>query len=99
MWNGTERTTSYKSDCDFGPKVLGDQKYSHIEVFCSERLPITKTGYRSLFIQHLEVEAEGGAVTAVAKWLAGKGAGGVYVKEEKVEVVLTKSNSCKTFNP
>lgn len=43
--------------------------YDHIEVRAAQPLPITETGYRSIFVTDLEVKEEEGAVNLVIAYL------------------------------
>ncbi|GAB5552872.1 MAG: hypothetical protein Sapg2KO_24630 [Saprospiraceae bacterium] len=45
------------------PNYISD--YDHIEVRADERIPITETGYRSIFILPEEIEENGGVVELV----------------------------------
>lgn len=63
VWRGIAATVVFTPDSWVG--------HSHIEVMTEPRtpLPITETGYRSLFLHEVEVEDAGGAVPFVMRWL------------------------------
>lgn len=63
VWRGIAATVVYTPDSWAG--------HSHIEVITepSTPLPITETGYRSLFLPSGEVEDAGGAISFVMRWL------------------------------
>jgi len=67
-WEGIEMAIFFKPDCGYGIKEKGEEM-SHIEVKASEPLPITETGYRSLFVHYHAVEKEGGVLPFVEGWL------------------------------
>ncbi len=68
-WQGIEISIFYQPDYSKAHKEIIGQAIAHIEVKANEPLPITKTGYRSLFLAFSEVEENGGAVLLVQKWL------------------------------
>lgn len=63
VWRGLAATVVFTPDSWAG--------HSHIEVIAEPRtpLPITETGYRSLFLHVGEVEDAGGAASFVMRWL------------------------------
>jgi hypothetical protein len=69
-WRGITMQVIYR------PRAYGgDMPYDHIEVQTDEHrqpLPISETGYRSLFLPSGEVENSGGPVVFVKLWLDAK---------------------------
>lgn len=66
LWRGREVRVVYH------PSALGFMTdYEHIEVLSNPRqaLPITETGYRSLFLPSGAIEEGGGPVAFVTRWL------------------------------
>jgi hypothetical protein len=66
-WRGIGMQIIYQPEAYICPTV-----YAHIEVQADEPLPITETGYRSLFLPVDSVEHAGGPVAYVRLWLEAK---------------------------
>lgn len=69
VWRGIKATVVYTPDYHALPG--DDSHHSHVEVLTEPRvpLPITETGYRSLFLPGGQVEDAGGATAFVTRWL------------------------------
>lgn len=63
-WRGIGMQIIYQPEAYICPTI-----YAHIEVQSDEPLPITETGYRSLFLPAYSVEHAGGPVAYVQLWL------------------------------
>lgn len=59
-----ERDVTVRYMCDWL-----NSGYWHIELCCNERLPVTATGYRSLFVPTDAIAGEGVIREFVANWL------------------------------
>ena len=68
-WQGIDIKISFIPDYSKGFREIMGVSQSHIEVRANQPLPITNTGYRSLFLTLPEVEKEGGAEKLVQNWL------------------------------
>lgn len=66
-WRGIGMQIIYQPEAYICPTV-----FAHIEVQADEPLPITETGYRSLFLPVDSVEHVGGPVAYVRLWLEAK---------------------------
>jgi hypothetical protein len=60
------------------PKYFSQYDH-HIEVRADERLPITETGYKSIFISNAEIEASGGIIKLI-EYLLNEGADSIEWK-------------------
>lgn len=69
LWNEIELSISFQADCSEVYKAIIGEALTHIEVKTGERLPIMKTGYRSVFLPLREVQERGGVVALVLGWL------------------------------
>lgn len=68
-WKGINVKINYEENySEAFLKVMGFS-IAHIEVEAKTPLPITETGYRSLYLPTKEVEEAGGAVALVNEWL------------------------------
>jgi hypothetical protein len=69
VWRGIAATVVYTPD--FHALPGDDCHHCHIEVMTEPRvpLPITETGYRSLFLPGGQVEDAGGVAAFVTRWL------------------------------
>lgn len=68
LWRGIEVTVVFYPEY-FGQ---GDWRHDHLEVMTAHPrrpLPMTETGYRSLFLPAGEIESLGGPVAYVTRWL------------------------------
>lgn len=63
VWRGIPATVVYTPDSFAG--------HSHLEVMSEPRtpLPISETGYRSVFLHSVEIEDAGGAASFALRWL------------------------------
>ncbi|MCB0631595.1 MAG: hypothetical protein R2824_24055 [Saprospiraceae bacterium] len=71
VWENISIEISYNSNwsnayCDIYGHAMGNLE---IRSNAGERLPITDTGYRSLFIPVLTIEEQGGPITLIQGWL------------------------------
>lgn len=67
-WRGLELRIAYERVST----GTADRPYSHLEVMTDpprKPLPITETGYRSLFLPTGSIEIDGGPVAFVMRWL------------------------------
>ena len=68
-WQGIDIQISFIPDYSKGFREIMGISQSHIEVKANQPVPITETGYRSLFLTLPEVEKEGGAEKLVQNWI------------------------------
>ena len=61
-WQGMNIKITYESDYSQAVKTTQGYQLAHIEVRHDSPLPITKTGYRSIFLPDSEVEEAGGVI-------------------------------------
>jgi len=61
-WQGIAVTLTYCPDYSETIRKIQGYVLAHIEVRAETRLPITETGYRSIFLPDSEVQEQGGAV-------------------------------------
>ncbi len=64
-WKGVSIKISYVPDYSKAVREQHGYQLAHIEVRADSPLPITKTGYHSMFLPNKEVEEAGGAVALV----------------------------------
>jgi len=69
-WEGIEIELRYVENYSSCFEEIYNDKLSHIEVISKEELPITESGYRSIFINHSEVMEGEGAEDFVLKALS-----------------------------
>lgn len=71
-WQGFSFEVRY---CEDYCKASTGFEISHLEVISEnkEPLPITKTGYRSLFLSSAEIDSYGGPVSYVTAWIEAEG--------------------------
>ena len=69
-WNGIEVSISFQPNHSEVYMAVMGEALAHIEVKAAERLPITKTGYQSVFLPLREVQERGGVMAFVLGWLA-----------------------------
>jgi hypothetical protein len=62
IWRGLEIEASYRTN-------WLDTGHTHIELRCQDRLPVTETGYRSLFVPEAELVDEGHIRARLQSWL------------------------------
>jgi hypothetical protein len=72
-WQGVSVSVSYEADWLGMSKSLGQFATAHLEIEAVDPpkhpLPVTETGYRSLFVARGVVEQAGGAVAYTLAWL------------------------------
>lgn len=68
-WNGIDMIISLQPDYSESYKAITGEALAHLEVKAQQPLPITKTGYRSLFLSPTEVAQANGAVSLIQNWL------------------------------
>lgn len=68
-WNSIDISISLCPDYSITFKANTGEALAHIEVKSEELLPISKTGYKSLFLPLSELEEEGGVAELVKRWL------------------------------
>ena len=68
-WHGIEIEISFKPNYSHAYKDIMGTSLSHIGITAGEPLPITQTGYRSVFHSSEEVEKAGGVIPLVQNWL------------------------------
>jgi len=68
-WQGIEMEISFQPDYSKAYKDQMAASLSHIGIKAGEPLPITRTGYRSVFLSLEEVEKARGVILLVQKWL------------------------------
>ncbi|MBK7870736.1 MAG: hypothetical protein IPJ74_08630 [Saprospiraceae bacterium] len=94
MWQDIPIQVSYCPDYSEEIKKIQGYMLAHIEVNADTRLPITETGYRSIWLSDAEVQEQGGAVALVRLFLdtaAKEKEWQDYMKEKK-QLSLFKSN-------
>lgn len=64
-WQGIAVHVTYCPDYSNTIKQIQGYQLAHIEVRAETRLPITETGYRSIWLPNGEVQEQGGAVKLV----------------------------------
>ena len=64
-WQGMNIKITYKADYSKAVKNLQGYQLAHIEVRHDSPLPITKTGYRSIFLPDSEVQEAGGVIKLI----------------------------------
>jgi len=60
LWNGVKVNITYKPNY-FGNFSNSANQLIHIDVNADQPIPITETGYKSIFLYKEEVESHGGA--------------------------------------
>lgn len=68
-WRGIPISIFYQPDSSQAHKEIMGEFFGHIEVKANEPLPISSTGYRSLFLPFYDVGEQGGAILLVKTWL------------------------------
>lgn len=68
-WQGIEIEISFKPNYSKAYQDIMGDTLSHIAIKAGEPLPITQTGYRSVFLSSEEVENAGGVIPLVQNWL------------------------------
>lgn len=68
-WQGIALSVAFTADCSPAMREVAGIVMAHIEVKAGCPLPITKTGYRSLFLPLSEVEEAGGPIPFLHAWL------------------------------
>ncbi len=64
-WQGMNIKITYESDYSQAVKTIQGYQLAHIEVRHDSPLPITETGYRSLFLPDKEVQEAGGVIKLI----------------------------------
>ena len=71
VWENISIEISYNSDWSNAYRDIYGHAMAHLEIRSNagERLPITDTGYRSLFLPVPTIEEQGGPITLIQEWL------------------------------
>lgn len=68
-WQGITIKISFRPDYFNSTKEILGTTISHLKIKASEPLPISSTGFKSVFLPIGEIEEEGGAKGYVQNWL------------------------------
>ena len=68
-WQGIAITVTYCPDYSKAVRQIQGYALAHLTIKSPTRLPVTETGYLSLFLPQSEVQEAGGAVTLVTQAL------------------------------
>lgn len=68
-WQDIEIKIEYVRSYSKSYEEIYGHPLAHLQIYTDEPLPITKTGYQSLFIVSSEIEERGGAIAFVETWL------------------------------
>ena len=64
-WQEVNIKITYESDYSQAVKAIQGYQLAHITIKAETPLPITKTGYRSIFLPDSEVEEAGGVIKLI----------------------------------
>jgi len=69
LWKGIPLRITFNGNYSESFEHIYGHALTHIQVYCTQPLPITKTGYRSLFIEAPIVREEGGYLQLIQNLL------------------------------